>query len=254
MCRVIGFVGAVGGIGVTSLAIEFARFLSKRKYKTCLFDGCFNNNSICWHFNGGEFVDFKEYVFDESKFENVLNKRNDYLSFVKTNSSSFNYMKEMKTIERFFKVCENEFDFVIVDCGVRVGYFSKIVGEMIVVSNDNKEGLLKTYRLVKKINLSDNVCNLKVVLNKSCFALQFSGKRITKNDYEKILNVDVLCEIPKFVWRNCFDYKNITNKNKIYIKKFCNALITNKCDEANHLKKFKGVFGFLRRKWNEQFE
>jgi septum formation inhibitor-activating ATPase MinD len=46
MCRIIAFVGSVGGVGKTSLVFEFAKYLSMIKKKVCVFDGCFGNIDV----------------------------------------------------------------------------------------------------------------------------------------------------------------------------------------------------------------
>ena len=254
MCRIIGFVGSVGGVGKTSLVFEFAKHLASLKQKVCVFDGCFSNNSIIYKFNKKDSVDFKEYLVGDCLPDDVLNNETKYMCFVKTNSSSFNYVKYAKMIERFFEEIESEFDYILVDVGHFISLFLKIVTEVIVVTDDYKESVLKTYRLLKKVKMYENVLNVKLVLNKACVALEMKGERISKSDYEEFLKTEVLCVVPKFVKWNYFNYKNITKNNKVFIENFCNVLITNQASSYNYEKKFKGVIGFFRRKWHEKFE
>jgi hypothetical protein len=68
-----------------------------------VFDGCFGNNSLMYKFKKKESVDFKEYLVGDCLPDDVLNEETKFLRFVKTNSSSFNYVKYSKLIEKFFE-------------------------------------------------------------------------------------------------------------------------------------------------------
>ena len=59
MCRVVGFIGAVGGVGVTSLVFELGERLSADS-RVCVIDLKCNRNSLSLKYGAeNKVVDFK---------------------------------------------------------------------------------------------------------------------------------------------------------------------------------------------------
>ena len=258
MCRVIGFLGSGSGVGKSTIVFELSKKLAERKFKVCVIDAYFNFNSLSLMFKLKNTCDLKEYLILKKDMACVLNKENDYLCFLKTNSSCFNYLKHKEDIENLLQKLSQLFDYVLIDINQyslnQMNFWLKIIQEVFLIIDDSKDSVLKAHRIMKKLSLKRDILNVKIVMNKTSAIGQVKNLRLSPSEIEKFLKTDVLFCIPKFFKYNYFNYKKTQKKQKFLMEKFCDSFITNKGCVFDYTKHYRGVIGFFRRLVCEKFE
>ncbi len=257
MCRIVGFVGVYGGIGTTSIIFDLSKRLSANGYKVCVVDACFNNNDLSFKYEKEKLKDLKEWVVGSFDDEYVLNRIENNLCVIKTNSFKFDYFRHCKMIVELIKNITNKFDFVLIDLGVFDDRIIELIfglNEIFIISGDDKRSVMQISKLHKKFLFYNNLNNIKIVVNKANLIGELGGRKFLKSEIETMTKLEVLKVIPKFFKHNYFNYKIITKKQLKIMVGFCNNFITNKSSKEEPTKMYVGFVGFFRRRLHEKFE
>lgn len=242
---------AKGGIGKTTIVCEVAKFLSEKKFRVCVVDFYFGMNDCALRFDNSFSYDLKEYIIGRAGTINVLNKYNNYLFYVKTNNSLFDYVRHASLIKFFITEIANEFDFVFFD----VNTFNERIlmlalessTETMIVVNDNEIAVRNSDKIIQKIKCFKNICSQKVIMNMAHEIASNKGKCISKSEIEKLLKCEILFTIPKFYKNNYFGGKRLKDLKRKIISKLSYAIITNKTTKNGIELRYKGLFGILRK-------
>ena len=101
MCRIISFLSAKGGVGKSTIIYNVSKKLADMSYKVCVIDAYFSMNEISLMFEKIEGVDLREYLIGKLGTSLVLNEYKHNLFYVKTNHTSFDYLKHLSLIKFF---------------------------------------------------------------------------------------------------------------------------------------------------------
>lgn len=257
MCRIISFVSAEGGVGQTSLVFILSKKLSEVGKKVCVVDGAFGYNVLSQKYKLKSEVDFKEFHTFAVMPEEVLNKVNENLFYVKTNDSRYDYNFNGELIQYYINEIKDLFDYILIDvCGEGKSreLFFGVSNEIVFVVSDREEILVNAYKLLSKIKKLKNILSVKVVINKARVIKQMCQKCLLSSEIEEMLKTEVLFVIPKFYKNNylkVFDYDKKCDK---FLNQFCYSIITNKPCIIDYKKYLKSPIGFVRKLVYAKFE
>lgn len=261
MCRIVGFVSCKGGVGKTSILKVIGETLSKKEKKVCLIDGYFGVNCLSLEMekiNDKQSVDLKQYLNGESNCQSVLNKMNQNLYFIKTNSSTFDYKKFKNSIQNFILEISNYFDYIFIDINNFDNHssdlFLKICNEVLIVVLDDEIVIRNSAKLIQKICLYNNLKVKNILINFARTIAQIRGFVPGEKEIEKILKTGVIFSFPKLFKNNFFKGKNPTIKNEILISKLCYAFEHNIFVCSGEKKKYCGIIGRIKRRLYEKYE
>lgn len=261
MCRIVGFVSCKGGVGKTSIIKMIGETLSKNGKKVCLVDGYFGLNCLSLKMEkvkNKQSVDLKEYLHGELNYHSALNKVNQNLFFVKTNSGSFDYKKFKIAIENFILEISNYFEYILIDVNTfdnqSSDLFLKICNEVMVIVLDDEIVIRNTAKLIQKIYLYNNLKVKNIVINFARIIAQIRGVVPSEKEIEKILKINVIFSIPKLYKNNIFDDKKSTRKNEELLGKLCHAFEHNIFVCSGAKRKYFGLIGRIKRRFDEKYE
>lgn len=251
MCRVISFVSVKGGIGKTSIIYEVSKVLSEKDLKVCVFDAYFNINNLSNLYNERNSNDLKEYILGRLGTYNVLNRYRHNLYYAKTDNDNFDYLKHLNLISFFINEISEYFDFILIDvnnfCVSVLESMIMVSNEVLVVIGDDDLEIKNAKNLVSKIKNYNNIKSLKIIINKKRIIATLNKKVKNKNCIEKILNSEVVFQIPKFYKNNLLNIKNVSKNKKKLIDNLCYSIITNNYIDLGEEKRYKGIVGFLKK-------
>ena len=169
MSRIISFLSAKGGIGKSSIIYNLSKNLSLSDYRVCVIDSYFALNGVSLLLERNKSIDFKEYILGNLGTLNVLNKVNNNLFYVNTNSSNFDYKKHLNLIKFFILEIAENFDFIFIDvncfdeCVLEV--MLEVSNEVIFITSDNEISIRNTAKIINYAKRFKNVYSRKILLN-----------------------------------------------------------------------------------------
>ncbi len=251
MSRVISFLSAKGGVGKTTIIYNLAKMMRELDYRVCVFDAYFSMNSCSLLFEKEKTIDFKEYLVGRVGTDFVLNKVNENLYFVKTNSNSFEYLKHQGLIKFFIEEAANRFDYIFIDvnCFNEQSLMTMLnsSSEAVVVADDDNNSLRNCAKLISKVKLCSHVYDIKIILNKMRVIHLLKNKTLSETEISSLLKTNIIFSIPKFLKYNNKFKRNVIDFEKKYSTNLCYSLITNKWQDNINKKQYKGLIGFIRR-------
>ena len=249
MSRIISFVSACGGIGKTSIIYEVSKIIAKNK-KVCVFDSYFGMNNLSLRFEKENDIDFKDYLTGRLGTYNVLNKVNNNLFYIKTNSVNFDYLKHAELIKFFLYQIAEDFDFLLIDVNCfnlqTLDLMLDVSNEAIVIVSDDETCVRNSAKLIQKINTVKDIYNTNLLINKVRSIKSIKRKCLSEVDISEILKCEVIFSIPKL-----YNFNRYFNQ---FIYKFAYSIIKNKNISYKFYSKYKGILGYIRRIKYAKFE
>lgn len=250
MCRVISFVSAKGGVGKTTLIYNVSKLVSN-KYKVCVFDAYFGMNEVSLLYQAHEVQDLKEYLIGRIGTFNVLNRVKDNLYFVRTNNSSFDYMKHRELIKFFISEVMGYFDYIFIDVNSldkkNLELMLECSSESIVICTDEEIDIRNTSKMIYYIKTFKNVCAVNLILNKVRVIKSIKKRCLDEKDIFELLKVPILFTIPKLYKNNFFNNRNLNFKRYSLLNKLSYSIITNKRVYFDVCEEYCGIVGFFKR-------
>ncbi len=258
MSRIVSFVGSKGGVGVSSLVFELAKYIARSGCRVVVFDANFGFNEISLMFAKRGEIDFKDYLTGRVTDADVINLAERGLYYIKTNKPDFDYIKHKPLIKEFFAKIRERFEYILIDVNcfnfLSLSLMFDISSECVIVMGDTKTDAINAYKISTKINNYKNITNTKLVINKANIIMQKNKKRLNASEVSNLVFREVLFVIPRFVKRCYFSYKRKTKSQQKIILYFCNAFITNKNYIIDYQKKYSGLIGLVRKKVGAKYE
>lgn len=253
MSRIVGFLGARPGVGSTTICFELAKKLAMRGYRVCLIDFYFSMNDISLKIKDDYKFDLKDYLLGKIGLDGIIEEI-DGLFFIKSNDPKFDYLKYELDIEEMVDNLVFKFDYIFIDINSFdfkiLTISTRIVSEVYLVFDNEPNSIRIATRMFKYFKKNGKAENINFIFNKSKIIGQLKRKYLSRNEIEDIINKDIIFEIPKF-----FKYNNKTNEYRDKImERFCNSFITNKVLHYRYEKKYKGLFGKVRKFLYAKFE
>lgn len=258
MGRIVGFVGVRPGVGATTICFELAKKLAKRGLSVCVIDFYFSMNDIALKFEKETQFDLSDYLIGKINFDGIVEKADDDLYFVKSNKIRFDYLKYAEDIKNLVTNLSFQFDYILIDINsfdfrnLELGI--NIINQGYIVFDNEPNSIRMTTRLKKILKSKNNIQNINLVLNKSCIIGQLKRKYLSRSEIEEILSDEIVFEFPKFFkYNNFYNKKNSLERFNL-IENFCNCFIANKVLHLQYARKYKGLFGKLKREYYAKFE
>lgn len=256
MVRKIVVTSGKGGVGKTTLVRGIGTTLAKMGYKTLLIDMDFglNNLDVIMGVENKVVYDIidvlegkctpKQAIIQDFLIDNLYIFPSTH-SFCKVRFGSFELNKIISQIERYF-------DFVIIDCPAGMdGGFKRAIGsgdEYIIVTTPHLSAVRDADKIINCLNAK----KMFLIINRARGDLIVDSKMLSIEEIHKSLDIELLGVIPEddSVCIQSYDGKNYDNSSVIQksLYMICNYLCQNKKEIYDCTKKYKGVFGGLKRK------
>lgn len=258
MGRIVGFIGARPGVGVTTICFELSKLLANKNARVCVVDFYFSMNEISIKLEKEIGLDLSDYLIGKIDFDGIVQRYDNNLYFIKSNKSRFDYLKYSKEIKDLLLTLSFQFDFILIDINSfdfrNLELALNIIGEAYVIFDNEPNSIRITTRLKKILKSKSNIQNINFLLNKSRIIGQLKRKYLCRKDIEELLCSDITFEFPKFFKYNNFYYKKQSHERMRLFDNFCHCFISNKVLHMYHAKKYKGVIGRLKREYYAKFE
>ncbi len=258
MSRVISFLSARDGYGKSSIIYAIATSLAGKGFRVCVFDSYFSLNHTSFKFSAKRVNDFKSYLNKSCGLGDVLCKQSENLFYLKTNSSTFDYLAHLNLIEKAIDKFKMVFDFVLIDVDHKnISVRDSLLGlssECVLIMTPEVSSVVSTLKLIEFLKRFKNLTNLNVIINRLQVIKSLCNKALGEKDILKIMGRKPLFTLPKFIKNNPF----VKNENEMCKDKFVRGLsesiIKNERVFVDYEKKYKGIVGFIKRKIYEKFE
>lgn len=258
MGRIVGFVGARPGVGVTTICFELAKKLANRRARVCVFDFYFSINDISQKFEVECQFDLSDYLIGKIGFDGVTQRVNEDLYLIKSNKSRFDYLRYKADIKNLISSLSFQFDYILIDINSfdfrNLEFAAEIITEAYLIFDNEPNSIIMIARIKRILNAKCNIQNINLVLNKSCIIGQLKRKYLSRNEIEELLCDDIIFEFPKFFKYNNFYNKKGSMEKFSLIEKFCSCFESNKVLRMQYAKKYKGFLGRLKREYYAKFE
>ncbi|GHH96694.1 AAA family ATPase [Neobacillus kokaensis] len=192
---------AKGGVGKTSLAVNLAIALHKKKLQVALMDGDFQFGDVNVAMDIGSSFSITDAAdsidkLDTYRLNHLLSKHSSGVHVLSAPESP--ELADLITTAIISKVCETilkEYDYLIVDSGVGLNdqtlSFMEIADEILLMTTLELISIKNTKRLLKVFETLEMRNKVKVVLNRSTMESVIEASQVPE-----ILGVDHLYSIP----------------------------------------------------------
>lgn len=256
MVRKIVVTSGKGGVGKTTIVSALGYGLSNLGYKTLLIDMDFglNNLDVLMGIENKIVYDIIDVI--EGK---CLPKQALIQDFFQTNlyifPSTHGFCRKRFGGEELIKIIseiENQFDYIIIDCPAGIdGGFRRAVecaNEYIVVTTPHLSAVRDAEKTINNLK-----CNSKpyVIINRARGDLMLDNKMIDVQSIKNVLNGELIGVVPEddevavqMSYGGMFDPDSGIYKS---IDMIVRSLATGENEIYDVTKKYKGMFGYLRR-------
>jgi MinD-like ATPase involved in chromosome partitioning or flagellar assembly len=264
MCRIVSFISCKGGVGKSSLILSLAVGLSEQRKKVCVVDGYFGINGISLmienKFQNNEECNFdlKDYLIGNLTAEECLVEASNNLFFIKTNSSTFDYLSHYELIKFFIEELSFKFDFILIDVNSfslkNSTMFFECSNETVIVLDDSEIAIRNSSKLIQKTFFYENIKSRNLIINKARIIGELNRQFLNEKDIEEILKIKVLFVFPKFYKYNIFELKNHRTKERKVLSKFVYAFESNQHVDCGLKLNYRGIGGFFKKKIYAKYE
>lgn len=257
MCRIISFVSAKGGSGQTSVVSMLASGLAEKGRFVCVIDGVFAFNEFALSMERSRAFDLAEYLAGNIGLLDALNKAQENLYFIKTNEAGFVYLKFGELIDKMIFALSERFDYILIDVNTHdknnLNLFLSVSTEVFIIVSQDKNTLLGSRKILKRIDFYKNITNVKIIVNKFKTISSLKNKSLNEGDIEAIVGRKIIFCFPKFLKHNIFN-KKCGVKFLYYQKLFEESVEKNDWIKADYKREYFGLIGRVKRLVYYKFE